>query len=110
MWTREEIKGILLNEWDEADMGWPFPDERLIEIADSLVPVYYGEIIEQWREMPNEFDNSWKEIWLPDLASVTITSLMQTDLYNYYTDLVVKVYDQIRAEKEETENQEMEMN
>ena len=82
-----------------------YPDDALRELADSEVPVYYGDIIEEWRDMPMSYSDRWQENGAGDNAT-TITSLMQADLYYYYLDQFHAAYNELCEEAEETEDQE----
>ncbi len=93
-----DIKRDILDNWEfipEHD-----PKSYLDELADSAVPVYYGDIIEDWREMPNEYDNSFQTLGYPITEDTTITKLMAIDLYQYYTDEYYRIYDEILDEKD----------
>jgi hypothetical protein len=60
--------------------------DRSGEVIDSYLPVYYNRIIEEWQEMPSEYDNrGWAE--LGGGGEITVYNLMSLDLYLYYTDL-----------------------
>jgi hypothetical protein len=62
------------------------------EITDSVMPIYYGDIIGEWQAMPNEYDNAGViEYGLPEPEKITVYKLMELDLYHYYSDLVAKV-------------------
>ena len=104
--TFDEIKKDLLENW-EAITEAEYYEDYLGESADGYLPVYTSEIISDWQEMPNEFDNTWREHGLPssDIDEVSITGLMVIDLYNYYREQAQRAYNEIRAEKEESENE-----
>lgn len=97
--NHSDIKQEIIDNWDYL-MGNAHTqiDDRLAEMADSAVPVYYNEIIEDWREMDSEFDNSWAEFGLPEFP--TITKLMSIDLYNYYRHQYDTIYYEVLEEKE----------
>ena len=46
--TYNEIKAQLLDEWEYTK------EERLHEVAESLAPVYYSDIVKEWQELPSE--------------------------------------------------------
>lgn len=66
-------------------------DRAITEMADSLCPVYYADIIAEWTELPSENLDRWQELGLAEGA--TITALMTADLYLYYLDAVTKAWD-----------------
>ena len=90
--TKAEIKQEILDSWEQFKDN-AHPDDLLSEFADSNTPIYYGDIISQWQEMPSEFDNYWQEIGAG--GNATITSLMQIDLYNYYSHLFLTAYNEL---------------
>lgn len=96
-----EIKELLEDEWDALTKD-ANADDRLAEIADGLVPIYYGEIIKDWAEMPMEYTDNWKEQYggiIPE--EIGITALMATDLYQYYRDTTDEIFQELLKEKED---------
>ena len=69
-------------------------DRAIHEMADSLCPVYTSEIIAEWTELPSEHSDRWQELGADNLS--TITSLMSTDLYLYYFDLVERAWAEVQ--------------
>jgi len=71
--------------------------DRSGEIVDNYVPVYYNRIIEEWKDMPNEYnDRGWAE--LGGGGEFTIFNLMSLDLYLYYTDLFNEAMESVESE------------
>lgn len=103
--TFEEIKKDLTDNWESITEATYYED-YLCELADGYLPIYNSEIISDWQEMPNEFDNTWREYGLPssNIDEVSITGLMVIDLYNFYREQTQRAYNEIKAEKEEQEN------
>lgn len=95
--TFAEIKAQLSDELPNFANG-KYPEDYLSEFADGLVPIYYGDIIAEWREMPMEFSDRWQELGTD--GSATITKLMQIDLYIYYLELVNEAYFDLTTEQE----------
>lgn len=96
----QEIKSAILEEWEEL-IESAYPEDRLTEMAEGFVPIYYGEIIKDWSEMPHEYNDNWKEQYggiIPE--EVGITALMTSDLYEYYRDTTTDIYHQIKKEKD----------
>jgi hypothetical protein len=96
----QEIKDAILEEWEELTES-SYPEDRLMEMAEGFVPIYYGDIIKDWSEMPSEYGDNWKEQYggvIP--KDVGITALMTTDLYEYYRDTTTDIYHQIKKEKD----------
>ena len=97
--THSEIRQEILDNWEYLEqLNENGVDDYLRELADSQTPIYYGDIIEEWKELPMEFSNTWKDY--PIQPDSTITSLMATDLFNYYDNLYPQLYSEIKTEKE----------
>jgi hypothetical protein len=60
--------------------------DRSGEIVDGYLPVYNNRIIEEWQQMPSEYDNRGAAE-LGTGEEINIVNLMSLDLYLYYTDL-----------------------
>jgi hypothetical protein len=72
--------------------------DRSGEIVDNYVPVYYNEIIEEWKNMPNEY-NDRGSAELGHLGQeISIFNLMSLDLYLYYTDLFNEAMANVESE------------
>lgn len=69
------------------------------EMIDSHLPIYNNEIIEEWQNMPGEYDDRGTE----ELGEGTtgIVALMSLDLYLYYTDLFNEALEEVENELEE---------
>jgi hypothetical protein len=99
--SRNEIKAELTNKWEEI-IDNTYPEDVLTEMADGFVPVYYENIIKDWTEMPSEFNDRWKEHYGTNVPEeVGITALMTSDLYEYYRDTTLEIYQEIQDEKED---------
>jgi hypothetical protein len=94
-----QLKADMLSEWDNLD------DDRLEEHADSLTPVYYSDIIEQWRGLTMEESDTWREHGHEITPETTITNLMAIDLFYYYSEAVNRAYEELKAEKQEQEDE-----
>ena len=90
----QEIKRELAQGIELEDI-----QDRSYEYVDNYVPVYTNRIIEEWKDMPGEFDDrGWSELGMP--SDTTITGLMSLDLYMYYSDLMALVLQDIAEELE----------
>jgi hypothetical protein len=89
----EEIRTDLANgeELDEIK-------DRSGEFIDSYLPIYNNQIIKEWQEMPNEYDNRGSAE-LGTGEEINIVSLMTLDLYLYYTDLFFEAVGEIESEE-----------
>ena len=94
-----DIKLQLIEQWEELENS-KYPEDLLREMADSACPIYYGEIIKDWQEMPTRFTDTWQEFIEPTQGT-TIFSLMSADLFNYYDSEYNRIYDEIEKEKGE---------
>lgn len=69
------------------------------EWIDGYLPIYNNNIIEEWKDMPGEYDNRGAlELGIP--RDISIISLMQLDLYLYYSDVFFQVLTDIAEELE----------
>ena len=87
-----DIKKELTDNWEQfADNQ--YPDDLITDFADSAVPVYNNEVIQDWSEMPSEFDDSAQDFDIdPD---ATIMTRMSLDLFNYYRHQYQKAYNEL---------------
>lgn len=69
------------------------------EWVDGYVPVYNNRIIEEWQEMPGEYDDRGAaELGVEEPAG--IINRMQLDLYMYYSDLFSEAIAELEEEGE----------
>ena len=98
--TLDEIKKAIREDYWNEITTQEDPHDWLTEFADSLVPVYYSDIIDDWREMPSEYVDGGQE-----LASFQgIIGRMTLDLWNYYQDQTRTAYEQVKGELENASN------
>ncbi len=95
--TRNDIQQEILDNWEYLEEN-KYPEDYLRELADSQTPIGYSDIIKEWTELPMEFSNTWKDY--PIQPDSTITSLMATDLFNYYDNLYTEIYNDIKTAKD----------
>jgi hypothetical protein len=106
MQTREEIKKYLLEEIDQIKES-SYPEDMVTEIADSLIPIYYSEIIKEWIRLDSEFMDRWKEYGYDTQKNEGgILQLMQVDLSFYYIETALSVWEEIKKELAEGESEE----
>ncbi len=99
--TFAEMKQEILDNWEQFESN-QYPEDLLSEFADSACPIYNGDIIKEWQEMPSEFDDSWRD-YGDTIEGATITKLMQMDLFNYYHHLARNAYNELADEMEPAE-------
>ena len=71
-------------------------EDRIHEEIDSLLPIYYNNIIEEWKNMPSEYGNRGSEELGVDINNINIYNLMSADLYLYYSDIVNEVIAEVK--------------
>jgi hypothetical protein len=77
-------------------------EDRSGEFIDGYLPVYNNRIVEEWQNMPSDYDNRGAaELGLGQ--EINIINLMSLDLYIYYGDLF---NDALKELKEELEDEE----
>lgn len=84
-WQQEEIQAVIGDFVKGNQVG--YLSDSLTEMVDSYLPVYYGDIMKEWQEMPHEYDNRGSHELGAQLP-INIQDLMGLDLYLYYSDLV----------------------
>lgn len=72
------------------------------EWVDGYLPVYNNRIIDEWKEMPSEYDNRGAAEFGWD-GEIDITRLMLLDLYLYYSDLWHEALSDVESELEGAE-------
>ena len=85
----EEIRTEIANGEELEDIK-----DRSGEFIDSYLPVYYNRIIEEWKEMPSEY-NDRGSAELGQGGEVNIYNLMSLDLYLYYSDLFNEAVEEV---------------
>ena len=94
----QEIKQELSNGEELSDI-----QERSYELVDNYVPVYNNRVIEEWTEMPSDYDNRGSAELGHNCEELSIINLMMSDLYLYYSDLVALVLSDLEQELESVE-------
>ena len=90
----EDLKQTITNDEDMESIR-----DNSGEWIDGYLPIYNNNIIEEWKDMPSEYDNRGSaELGIP--GDISIISLMQLDLYLYYSDVFFQVLTDIAEELE----------
>lgn len=85
--TKEEIAEII--KTDFSDKNFDELSDLQGQITDSVMPIYYSDIIGEWQAMPGDYDGQGvAEFGLPPEKEITVYKLMELDLYAYYSDIV----------------------
>jgi hypothetical protein len=94
----EEIRTELANGEELEDIK-----DRSGEFIDSYLPLYYNRIIEEWKDMPSEY-NDRGSAELGHLGQeISIINLMTLDLYLYYSDLFAEAVEEVEEALEGAE-------
>ncbi len=97
----EQMKDELRTELDKGYADLDDIKDRSGEWVDGYLPVYNNKIVQEWQEMPSEYDNrGYAELG----GEIDIIGQMSSDLYLYYTDLFNEAVEEIEqelADKEE---------
>jgi hypothetical protein len=96
--TNSEIKATILEDWEQFENS-QYPEDLLREFVDSELPIYYGDIVSEWNELPMEDSNRFWEIRSTVDKDTTIYTLMLEDLYLYYCDQFDLMFEEIKEEK-----------
>lgn len=102
MTTYEEIKQEIKQEITNGESLEDIK-ERSYELVDNYVPVYNNRVLEEWQNMPSDYDNRGAQELGHNCEELSIISLMMSDLYLYYTDLVNNVINDLEQELESVE-------
>jgi len=93
----EEIRAEIANGEELEDIK-----DRSGEFIDSYLPVYYNQIIDEWKAMPSEYnDRGSAELGVG--GEVNIYNLMSLDLYLYYSDLFNEAVEEVEEALEGAE-------
>jgi hypothetical protein len=90
---------ILYNLEEYSDSGEvpAYDSDFIIGFAESQLPIYYNEIIQEWTDLPAKYRDTWHDYGTED--NTTIYDLMTRDLYNYYETRTSKILDEIQEER-----------
>ena len=89
------LKKRIANNWEEYG-DTPYDSDFIVGFAETEIPIYYNEIIDQWIELPEEYRDTWQDYGTSD--NTKIYDLMSRDLFNYYTDRTSELLDLIRRQ------------
>lgn len=92
-YTETDIKNELTDNLEQLQAS-KYPEDLLSEWADSAVPIYYGDILDDWRELSLDESDRWQEMGAPS-NEAGIFDLMRIDLYLYYQDAYTRIYAEI---------------
>ena len=102
MTTYDEIMQEIKQEIEQGQDLDSIQD-RSYELVDNYVPVYNNRVLEEWKDMPSDYDNRGAQELGHNCEEIDIIRLMSADLYIYYTELVGLVIDDLAQELESVE-------
>jgi hypothetical protein len=98
--TYNEIKQEVTDRLKELSQS-DYPEDLLREWADSIVPIFYHDILEEWTQLPMEEIDEWKQYGMDEyFYEGGIFKLMQIDLLLYYERRFVEAWEAVKEEKE----------
>lgn len=89
------LKKRIAHNWEEYG-DTPYDSDFIVGFAESEIPIYYNEIIDQWIDLPATHRDTWQDYGTEN--NTTIYDLMSRDLFNYYTDRTSELLEEIRQE------------
>ena len=94
--TVDLMKEEILSELKRGE-GLDSIKDRSGEFIDSYLPIYNGDIIKEWADMSNEYDDMGVEEF-GAVENLGIIGRMNLDLFLYYSDLFSGVLAEVEAE------------
>ena len=92
----QEIRTELANGQELDDIR-----DNAGEYVDGYLPIYYNQIVEEWKEMPSEYnDRGAAELGVYKENEATIYNLMSLDLYVYYSELFEEALTEVEESQE----------
>ena len=102
--TKQQMKDEFKTEMEKGYVTLDEIRENSGEWIDGYLPVYYNKIVEEWQEMPSEYnDRGAAELGVGHAGENTIYNLMSLDLYLYYTDIFNEAIAELEEEMEMSE-------
>jgi len=87
-----------LEEYSDSGEIPAYDSDFIVGFADTQVPIYYNEIIQEWSDLPAEYRDTWQDTSIDH--KTTIYNLMSIDLFNYYYEKTTEILDDIRQERD----------
>ena len=96
--TEAQIKELINYNSNELFQS-SYPEDFLAELAESELPIYNNEIIQEWVELPHEDRDQWKELGYDTQRNEGgILQLMIVDLAIYYNRKFSLIWEEIKAQ------------
>lgn len=75
-----------------------YPEDLLADWADSEVPIYNHEIVNEWTDLDWDCRDQWQEFGVS--SESTIYDLMKIDIYLFYRECYTKAWIELQEELE----------
>ena len=98
--VKEAMKAEFRNAIKEHDETLEDIRDNSGEWIDGYLPIYYNKIVQEWQEMPSEYNDRGR-LELGADSEATIYNLMSLDLYLYYNDIFNEAVNELEEEEEE---------
>lgn len=97
--TYNQIKAEVRDNWSDF-IDAKYPEATVGDYADSAVPVYHTQLIQQWSELPYD----WRDQWCGALdEDASIIDRVQFDLFTYYSSQFHQAFLELSEELADTE-------
>jgi len=96
---KEQMKEEFKTEIEKGYVTLEEIQDNSGEWVEGYMPIYYNEIVQEWQEMPSEY-NDRGSAELGHMGETTIYGLMGLDLYLYYTDIFNEAVAELEEELE----------
>jgi hypothetical protein len=97
--VKEAMKSEFRNAIKEHDETLDDIRDNSGEWIEGYLPIYYNKIVQEWQEMPSEYNDRGR-LELGADSEATIYNLMSLDLYVYYSDIFNEAVTELEEEEE----------
>jgi len=100
---KEQMKEEFKTEMEKGYITLDEIRENSGEWIDGYLPVYYNQIVQEWQEMPSEYNNRGSAELGHLGMEIDIYNLMSLDLFLYYSDIFNEAVAELEEELEMSE-------
>ena len=100
---KEQMKEEFKTEMEKGYVTLDEIQDNSGEWIDGYLPVYYNKIVEEWQEMPSDYNNRGAAELGHLGQEIDIYNLMSLDLYLYYSDIFNEAIAELEEEMEMSE-------
>ena len=101
--TKQAMKEEFKTEMEKGYITLDEIRENSGEWIDGYLPVYYNQIVQEWQEMPSEYNNRGSAELGHLGMEIDIYNLMSLDLFLYYSDIFNEAVAELEEELEMSE-------